>query len=167
MRPVDGIDASGRVVAAVRTSSGGRIMQSRPLGVLVLAGVLAAAGAACAGPPRAGDKGRQQVTHVHISDHHRVVVREYYYVEERRWRKCPPGLAKKRNGCMPPGHAKKWKMGRPLPQHVVYYELPPALVVKLGEPPPGHRYVRVAGDILLIAVGTSMVVGAIENLGRM
>lgn len=24
---------------------------------------------------------------------------------------CPPGLAKKHNGCMPPGQAKKWQRG--------------------------------------------------------
>jgi Ni/Co efflux regulator RcnB len=36
----------------------------------------------------------------------------------------------------------------------------------LGYPPAGHRYVRVAADILLIAVGTGMVVDAIEDIGR-
>ena len=25
------------------------------------------------------------------------------------WKGCPPGLAKKHNGCTPPGHAKKYK----------------------------------------------------------
>ena len=32
-----------------------------------------------------------------------------------RWgnsaRNCPPGLAKKHNGCVPPGHAKRWNRG--------------------------------------------------------
>jgi Ni/Co efflux regulator RcnB len=50
---------------------------------------------------------------------------------------------------------------------VVYYDLPPALIVKIGAPPSGHRYVRVAGDILMIAVGTGLVVSAIQDLGRM
>jgi len=58
-------------------------------------------------------------------------------------------------------------VGRPLPREVVYYDLPPALVVQIGVPPAGHRYVRVAADILLIAVGTGMVVSAIQDLGRM
>ena len=79
---------------------------------------------------------------------------------------CPPGLAKKHNGCMPPGQAKIWHMGRPLPKDVVIYELPPALVVKIGPPPSGYKYVRVAADVLLIAVGTRMVVDAITDLGR-
>ncbi len=36
----------------------------------------------------------------------------------------------------------------------------------MGPPPLGYRYVRVAGDILLIATGTSMVMDAIMDLGR-
>jgi len=113
------------------------------------------------------DKDRQGRTgDGHFIDRHRVVVREYYG-ERFRAGKCPPGLAKKHNGCMPPGQAKKWQVGRPLPRDVVYYNLPPALVVQLGQPPPGHRYVRVAADILLIAVGTGMVVDAIQDMNRM
>ena len=102
----------------------------------------------------------------HFADQHRVVVRDYYD-EQFRAGRCPPGLAKKNNGCMPPGQAKKWRVGRPLPPNVVYYEVPPALVVKLGPPPTGHRYVRVAADILLIAVGTGLIVDAIQDLSRL
>ena len=40
------------------------------------------------------------------------------------------------------------------------------LVMQLGRPPSGYRYVRVAGDILMIAIGTSLVVDAIQDLGR-
>jgi len=90
-----------------------------------------------------------------------------YFVNEYRAGHCPPGLAKKHNGCMPPGQAKKWHMGRPLPRDVVFYDLPPRLVVELGVPPSGHKFVRVASDILLIAIGTGMVVDAIDDLGRM
>ena len=101
----------------------------------------------------------------HFEDRHRVMVREYY-VEQFRGGRCPPGLAKKRNGCMPPGQAKKWQLGRPLPRDVIYYEVPQSLVVQIGLPPSGHRYVRVATDILMIAIGTGMVVDAIQDLGR-
>ena len=80
---------------------------------------------------------------------------------------CPPGLAKKHNGCLPPGQAKKWAIGRPLPREVVFYELPPPLVVQLGPPPGGYRYVRVANDVLLIALGSGMVIDAVADLGRM
>lgn len=102
---------------------------------------------------------------LHIGDRQRTSVREYYR-EEFRGGNCPPGLAKKHNGCMPPGQAKKWSRGRPLPRDVEYYDLPPAVLVQLGAPPAGHRYVRVASDILLIAIGSMMVADAIEDLGR-
>ena len=102
----------------------------------------------------------------HFTEHHRVVI-ERYYVHEFRGGHCPPGLAKKRNGCMPPGLAKTWHVGRPLPSQVIYYDLPPALIVQIGTPPVGYKYVRVASDILMIAVGTGMVVSAIEDLGRL
>jgi hypothetical protein len=68
---------------------------------------------------------------------------------------------------MPPGQARQWTCGQPLPRDVVYYGVSPALGVEFGLPPSGHRYVRVAGDILLLAIGTSIVVDAIQYLGRM
>lgn len=102
---------------------------------------------------------------VYFGGHHREVIRDYY-ADQFRAGHCPPGLAKKRNGCMPPGQARKWRLGYPLPRDVAFYDVPPAVIVHLGPPPAGHRYVRVAGDILLIAIGTSMVIDAIEDLGR-
>lgn len=89
-----------------------------------------------------------------------------YYRQQYRGGNCPPGLAKKNNGCLPPGQAKKWAMGRPLPGDVVYYPIEPGIQIRLGTPPAGYKYVRVASDILLIAVGTSMVIDAIQDLGR-
>ena len=68
---------------------------------------------------------------------------------------------------MPPGQARQWRMGYPLPQNVIFYNLPPALIGQLGYPGPGYRYVRVAADILLIAAATGVVVDAIEDLNLM
>lgn len=99
----------------------------------------------------------------YFGNQQRVVVNEYYGKEYRAGH-CPPGLKKKHNGCMPPGQAKKWAVGRPLPRDVIYYQVPQSVVVQLGVPPPGHKYVRVAGDILLLAVGSSMIVDAIQDL---
>lgn len=79
---------------------------------------------------------------------------------------CPPGLAKKGNGCQPPGQAKKWKMGQPLPRDVSYRPVEADIRVRLGTPPAGYEFVRVASDILLIAVGTTVVIDAIEGLQR-
>lgn len=100
----------------------------------------------------------------HFGDRQRTIIHDYY-AEQFRAGNCPPGLAKKHNGCMPPGQAKKWAIGRPLPRDVIFYDLPPAVVVELGPPLPGYRYVRVANDILMIAVGTGMVIDAIMDLG--
>ena len=101
----------------------------------------------------------------YFGDQQRLVVREYYGKQYSAGR-CPPGLAKKNNGCMPPGQAKKGAVGQPLPRDVVYYPVPQSVVIQLGAPPAGHKYVRVASDILLIAIGSSMIVDAIQDLGR-
>ena len=118
---------------------------------------------------RRGDRDERRSS-VHVStyftDSHRQVVRTYY-TDRFHAGRCPPGLAKKRNGCMPPGLAKQWHIGRPLPRDVVYYDPPYDIMIRLGAPPEGHRFVRVAADILLIAVGTGMVVDALEDLNRM
>lgn len=115
------------------------------------------------GQPRAQNGGKKQA--VHFSEQHRMAVRDYYSGQAKAGR-CPPGLAKKHNGCMPPGQAKKWALGRPLPRDVVFYDVPKPLLAHLPPPPSGHHYVRVASDILLIAIGTALVVDAIEDLGR-
>ena len=106
-----------------------------------------------------------RVNRDHFEDRHRVLVRDYYG-EQFRGGRCPPGLAKKHNGCMPPGQAKKWQVGQRLPSDVIYYEVPRPLVVQIGAPPSGYRYVRVATDILMIAIATGMIVDAITDLGR-
>lgn len=101
--------------------------------------------------------------HRYFNNDQRAYIQDYY---EGRYHKghCPPGLAKKHNGCMPPGQAKKWEIGRPLPRDVIFYDLPSRVLEQLGPPPPHHRFVRVAQDILLIAVGTGMVIDAIDDL---
>lgn len=81
---------------------------------------------------------------------------------------CPPGLAKKNNGCLPPGQAKKlWVIGQPLPAGVVFYPLPGVLLGQLTPAPPGYQYVRVANDILMMAIGTRLIAGAIADLSTM
>jgi Ni/Co efflux regulator RcnB len=67
---------------------------------------------------------------------------------------------------MPPGHARRWAVGQRLPRDLVFYNLEPQVLSYLGPPPPRHRFVRVASDILLIAVGSGMVLDAIDDLGR-
>jgi Ni/Co efflux regulator RcnB len=101
----------------------------------------------------------------HFSEQNQRFIHEYY-AEQFREERCPPGLAKKGNGCMPPGQAKKWRKGRPLPKDVIFYDLPPSVLGQLGPAPSGHRFVRVNQDVLLITAGKGMVVDAIEDIGR-
>lgn len=104
----------------------------------------------------------------YFTDGDRDSARRYYAKQYGGSRvHCPPGLAKKNNGCLPPGQAKKYAVGQPLPAGVVTYPVPQPVLVQLPPAPPGHKYVRVATDILLIAVGTSMVVDGITDLLRL
>lgn len=111
------------------------------------------------------EHGRKAEHGRHFQDHDRAAVHDYF-VDQERGGRCPPGLAKKGNGCLPPGQARRWAVGAPLPAGVVAYPLPAELTVQLTPPPVGYRYVRVASDILMVAAGTGMVAEAIQDLGR-
>lgn len=89
-------------------------------------------------------------------------IHNYYGAKKSRY--CPPGLAKKNNGCTPPGHAKRWVKGQPLPADVVYYNLPNNLLHELGQTPRGQKVIRVGEDILLINAVTGLVVDVIEQV---
>ncbi|MBV9833032.1 MAG: hypothetical protein JO055_01410 [Alphaproteobacteria bacterium] len=89
------------------------------------------------------------------------VIRQYYGQQATQGF-CPPGLAKKNNGCMPPGQAKKlWAVGQPLPVGVAYYPLPPALLGRLTPAPAGYGYIQVGGDVLMMGTATRMIVSAV------
>ncbi|PYQ55666.1 MAG: hypothetical protein DMF78_01285 [Acidobacteria bacterium] len=101
-----------------------------------------------------------------FSDRDRETVRSYW-IEAHGRDNCPPGLAKKNNGCLPPGIAKKrYVVGHALPATVVVTELPPVLARRIGPAPAGYQYVVVDGDLVKLAVGTRMVVDAISSLVR-
>ncbi|HEX4842922.1 MAG TPA: RcnB family protein [Limnobacter sp.] len=91
------------------------------------------------------------------------LVRDYYGGMAAKGN-CPPGLAKKGNGCQPPGQAKQWQKGRALSRDLRYYDVPNELRIRLPIPPEGHKYVQLGTDLLLIAVGTAIVVDAIEGI---
>ena len=108
-----------------------------------------------------GPQGQQIV----IYDRDRDTVRTWYRNEYVAGR-CPPGLAKKNNGCLPPGQAKKmWNMGEPLPRQVAYYPIPRELYAQLTPPPYGYQYVRVDNDILLMVIATRLIAGVLGNIG--
>ena len=113
-------------------------------------------------------KGKSQETQVTLVfvDTQREAARSYF-VEHHGRGNCPPGLAKKNNGCLPPGQAKKrYVIGHPLPHGIVVGELPVELSVRIGPAPAGYRYGIIDGDLVKLAVGTMLVVDAIEGLVR-
>jgi hypothetical protein len=123
------------------------------------------------GQGQGGGRGNNQAAvppgNVVIVDRDRTTVYDYYRGQFVAGN-CPPGLAKKNNGCLPPGQAKKlWTVGQPLPGTVVFYPLPGPLLMQLTPAPAGYQYVRVASDILLMAIGTRMIVGALADLTAM
>ena len=94
----------------------------------------------------------------------RAIVYQYYRTEYSAGR-CPPGLAKKGNGCLPPGQAKKlWVVGQPLPPAVIYEPVPRAVVQQLAPVPPGYDYVRVDNDVLLMDMTNRMVADVVNDI---
>ena len=78
---------------------------------------------------------------------------------------CPPGLAKKHNGCLPPGQAKKLHrlaVGQPLPPGAVYV-VPRHVRSTLPPPPAGYRYAVVNNRVVLVSSG-NIVVDIVRSL---
>jgi hypothetical protein len=115
-----------------------------------------------------GDRGGPAVVvqpvRVVVPDRDRTVVYQYYRSEFSAGR-CPPGLAKKGNGCLPPGQAKKlWVIGQPLPPAVIYEPVPRAVVQQLAPVPPGYDYVRVDNDVILMDMTNRMVADVVNDI---
>jgi Ni/Co efflux regulator RcnB len=99
-----------------------------------------------------------------FNDQHRRYAREYYGQHYGHGRSCPPGLAKKNNGCLPPGQARKWEVGQPIPRGVAVYSVPQPVLVHLPPPPYGYRYARLGGDIVLVRQQNNLIVDIIQGL---
>jgi Ni/Co efflux regulator RcnB len=111
-----------------------------------------------------GDRDDVQVGR-YFNDGQREAVRGYYVRQYGDGRRCPPGLAKKHNGCVPPGQVR-YVVGQPLPRTVTVYSVPQPVIVQLPMTPPGYRYVRVGNDILLVSPQSQLVVDVIAGLIR-
>jgi Ni/Co efflux regulator RcnB len=120
---------------------------------------------ALAAAPEASAKPKKQKKHaVVFVDADRAAYRQYWADTYGR-SGCPPGLAKKRNGCLPPGQAKKrYAIGRALPRAVVVERVPVVLVPRLRTAPPGYEYVLVDGDVLLMSTRDRVIADAIVAL---
>jgi Ni/Co efflux regulator RcnB len=100
----------------------------------------------------------------YFNDHHRDAARSYYHEHYSNGRNCPPGLAKKHNGCLPPGQAKRWAVGQPIPRGVVVYSVPQPVIVQLPPPPYGYRYARLGNDIVLVQSQNNLIVDIIVGV---
>ena len=99
----------------------------------------------------------------YFNDQHRTYVREYYTQHYGNGRGCPPGLAKKNNGCLPPGQVR-YVVGQPLPRGVSWYAVPQPVTVQLPPAPYGYRYVRVGNDIVLMKTQNNLIVDIIQGI---
>lgn len=99
---------------------------------------------------------------IHIGSGDRELISNYIRSDVRR--NCPPGLAKKNPPCIPPGKAKKWRTGYPLPDDVVFFPVTGDLLAHLSPLPRGYRYVQVDKDVLLIAEASKKVIDAVTLL---
>lgn len=87
-------------------------------------------------------------TGAYIGEKHRTAVRQYYASQ--------PASAKPAN----------WQVGEPVPSGVRAAPLPQGLLAKLPPLPPGHDYVQLGGEVVLIASGSKMVVDGISRRER-
>jgi Ni/Co efflux regulator RcnB len=101
-----------------------------------------------------------------IIDRDRDTIRTYYRNEFVAGN-CPPGLAKKNNGCLPPGQTNRtWAVGQSLPLEILYQPMPRELWTQLTPPPPGYEYARVDDNIVLISTATRVIAGMLGNIGN-
>lgn len=108
---------------------------------------------------------RQEVkVGAYFNDQHRAYVQQYYSQHYGNKHGCPPGLAKKNNGCMPPGQARNWAVGQPIPRGVTVYSVPQPVIVQLPPAPYGYRYVRLGSDIVLVQRQNNLVIDIMLNV---
>lgn len=100
----------------------------------------------------------------YFDDGQRTLVRQYYTQTYGNGKNCPPGLAKKHNGCLPPGQARNWQVGQPVPRGVMFYTVPQPVIRLLPPAPYGYRYARIGGDIVLVQQQNNLIVDIIIGL---
>lgn len=84
----------------------------------------------------------------YFGDKHRTAVRKYYADHPVS------------------GATAKWQVGEPVPRGAPLAAVPKALLPSLPEQPPGHRYIQLGGEVVLIAEGSRMVVDGISRRPR-
>ena len=100
----------------------------------------------------------------YFNDQHRTYARDYYTQTYGNGKKCPPGLAKKHNGCMPPGQVGHWVVGQPIPRSVPIYSVPQPVISQLPPAPYGYRYARIGNDVVLVQQQNNVIVDIIAGV---
>ena len=125
--------------------------------VAALAGLAGCETSPYYGDVRVGDRD----THVRVvfSDSDRRILRDYYRVD---YRALPPGLAKQ--GKLPPGHAKRYRVNQPLPPEADWRYLPYNVERQLSRLPEDYVRVIVGADVAIMNVRTRIIVDLIEDI---
>lgn len=81
----------------------------------------------------------------YFGERHRTAVRSYYAKHPAR------------------GGKADWQIGEPVPRSAALAPVPGDLLAALPKLPPGHQYVQLGGEVVLIAAGSKMVVDGISR----
>jgi hypothetical protein len=101
----------------------------------------------------------------YITPRYRKAVQSYMARHHGPGKPCLPGLVRRGAACQPADGAPGWKIGLALPKTAGAQPLPAGLAAILPKAPPGNQYVLVAGDILLMASASRIVVDAVPRSG--
>lgn len=97
----------------------------------------------------------------YITPRYRKAVRQYLARHHGSGKPCLPGVVKQGAACRAGAGGGNWQIGKALPRGAQVQPLPAGLAAALPKAPPGTRYVLLAGDILLMASGSRIVVDAV------
>lgn len=82
---------------------------------------------------------------VYFGDRNRAAVRKYYQEHPSA------------------GSPVRWQIGQPVPSGAPVAPVPAGLLASLPKLPPGHRYLELGGEVVLVASGSNMVVDGISR----
>jgi hypothetical protein len=92
-----------------------------------------------------------------------------YGYHHSSYRNCPPGLAKKHNGCLPPGQARRWAQGSRLPygynSYTPYNQIPQRYIDQYGLNS-NDRYIYRDNTIYQVDPRTSIIQRILGGLVR-
>lgn len=83
----------------------------------------------------------------YFAEKHRIAVRSYYDRHFRWWG----------------GGKSNWQIGEPVPRDAKLAAVPSELLPALPKVPPGHQYLQVGGEVVLVAAESRMVVDGISR----